>query len=134
MKKILRFYLINAVSLWATTQILPGLTYNGGLKSLLVGGLAFSLINVALVPFLKILFLPLNILTLGIFAWLVNVLALYALTTVISDFRLLPFNFPGFSYNGINIPLYYLSPFWVAVLASFLIGMITHFLQWLTER
>lgn len=134
MRRVLRFYLINVVSLWATTRILPGLAYMGGLKSLLIGGLAFSLINVLLVPFLKILFLPLNILTLGLFAWLVNVLALYALTTVISDFRLLPFDFPGFSYNGINIPPYHLTPFWVAVLASFLIGLITHFLQWLTHR
>lgn len=133
MRKILRFYLINVVSLWVTTQIVSGLTYTGGVKSLLIGGLAFSLINVLLVPLLKILFLPLNILTLGLFAWLINVLALYALTTVISDFRLLPFSFAGFTYNGLNIPAYDLTPFWVAVLASFIIGIITHFLQWLSH-
>lgn len=91
------------------------------------------LINFLLVPILKILFLPLNLLTLGFFAWVTNVLALYALTTIVSDFQLAPYTFPGYSYNGFNLPPYDLSPFLVAVVVSFLIGVITHFLQWLSH-
>ena len=91
------------------------------------------LINLILVPILKILLLPLNLLTLGLFAWITNVLALYALTTVISDFQLIPFTFSGFNYNGFMLPQYELSPFLVAIAASFLIGIITQFLQWLTH-
>jgi len=91
------------------------------------------LINLILVPLIKILFLPLNLLTLGIFAWLTNVIALYALTTIVSDFQLLPFSFSGANLSGIVIPPQELSPFLVAIVASFLIGMITHFLQWLSH-
>lgn len=133
MKTLLRYFLINLVSLWATTRIIPGLTYTGGPKSLILGGLAFMLINFLLVPLLRILFLPLNLLTLGLFAWVVNVLALYALTTVVSDFKLVPYAFSGYTYNGITLPPYDLSPFLVAVTASLLIGIITHFLQWLSH-
>lgn len=132
MKTLLRYFLINLVSLWATTQILPGLTYSGGIKSLLIGAAAFMVINFILVPLLKILLLPLNLLTLGLFAWITNVLALYALTTI-SSFQLVSFSFRGFNFNGFNIPSYDLSPFLVAVAASFLIGMITHFMQWLAH-
>lgn len=91
------------------------------------------LINLILVPILKILFLPLNLLTLGLFAWITNVLALYALTTAVSDFKLSTFTFAGVNFNGIIIPSYELSPFLVAIVASFLIGAITQFLQWLTH-
>lgn len=133
MKTLLRYFLINLASLWLTTRIIQGLTYTGGIKSLIVGGLAFMGINFLLVPLLKILFLPLNLLTLGIFAWLTNVIALFALTTIVSDFALLPYTFPGFYYNGFTFPSYDLSPFLVAVIASFLIGIVTHFLQWLTH-
>src|SRR3989344_4524536 len=129
MKKILRFFLINLASLWVTTEIISGLTYTGGIKSLIIGALAFMVINLILVPLLKILLLPLNLLTLGLFAWITNVLALYALTTV-SNFQLVPFTFAGVNYYGFEIPSYDLSPFLVAVVASFLIGVITHFLQW----
>lgn len=132
MRTLLRYFLINTVSLWVATKLIPGLTYSGGAKSLLVGGVAFMLINFLLVPMLKILFLPLNLLTLGLFSWIINVVALYILTTV-SDFKLIPYTFPGYNYSGFIIPAYDLSPFLVAVAASFLIGMITHFLQWLSH-
>ena len=133
MKTVLRYFLINLVSLFATTKIIPGLAYSGVVKSLFLGAVAFMLINLILVPLIKILFLPLNLLTLGIFAWLTNVIALYALTTIVSDFQLLPFSFSGANLSGIVIPPQELSPFLVAIVASFLIGMITHFLQWLSH-
>lgn len=133
MRTLLRYFLINLVSLWLATKIIPGLTYTGGAKSLILGGLAFMVINFLLVPMLKILFLPLNLLTLGLFAWITNVLAMYALTTVVSDFQLVPYAFAGINYNGLILPPLDLSPFLVAVAASFLIGIITHFLQWLSH-
>lgn len=133
MKTLLRYFLINLISLWVATMIIPGLTYTGGARSLIIGGIAFMIINLLLVPLLKILFLPLNLLTLGIFAWLINVLALYALTTVVTEFQLLPYAFSGANLGGLIIPAYDLSPFLVAVAASFLIGFITNFLQWLTH-
>ncbi|MBU1000833.1 phage holin family protein [Patescibacteria group bacterium] len=133
MKKLLRYFLINTVSLWLATIIIPGLIYTGGIKSLFLGGFAFMMINFLLVPLLKILLLPLNLLTLGFFAWITNVLALYALTTIVSDFKLVPYVFPGYNYNGFILPQYDLSPFLVAIAVSFLIGIITHFLQWLSR-
>lgn len=133
MKTLLRYFLINLSSLYATTRLLPGLTYTGGVKSLIIGAIVFMLINWILVPFLKILFLPLNLLTVGLFAWLINVMALYALTTVVSDFQLLPYTFQGLYIGGFNIPAMDLSPFLVAIAASFIIGVITHFLQWLAH-
>lgn len=133
MKTLLRYFLINLVSLYVTTRYIPGLTYTGGVKSLLVGATAFMLINFTLVPLLKILFLPLNLLTLGLFAWMINVLALYALTTIVSDFQLMPFNFAGAAIFGVTIPPLELTVFWVAVASSLMIGVITHFLQWLSH-
>lgn len=133
MKILLRYFLINLVSLYLTTMAIPGLTYTGGVKSLLFGAGVFMLINFILVPLLKILFLPLNLLTLGLFSWLINVIALYALTTIVSDFQLLPYAFEGITLAGIIIPSLELTPFWVAVTASLLIGIITNFLQWLAH-
>ena len=133
MKTLLRYILINLTSLYATTQFVPGLVYSGGFKTLLIGALAFGAINIILVPLLKILLLPLNLFTLGFFAWITNVLALYALTTVVSGFRLVPYHFPGTSLNGFMIPAMDLTTFWVAVVASLSIGIITHVLQWLVH-
>lgn len=131
MKTLLRYYLINLSSLWVATQLIGGLTFNGGFRTLLIGGLVFAGINIILVPLLKILLLPLNLLTLGLFSWMSNVLALFALTKIMPQFMLLPYYFPGFTQNGFSLPGFELTPLWVAIVASFLIGVITNFLHWL---
>lgn len=131
MKTILRYFLINLVSLWIVTELIPGVSYTGGFSILARGALIFMIINFLLVPILKILLLPLNLLTLGLFSWLTNVLALYALTTLMPKFKLLPYQFPGFEYQGFIIPSVELSVLWVAIIASLIIGVITHFLHWL---
>ncbi|TSC86053.1 MAG: putative membrane protein [Microgenomates group bacterium Gr01-1014_7] len=132
MKTLLRYFLINLTSLVVATQLIPGLSYTGGIKSLIIGAFFFMLINFILVPLLKILFLPLNLLTVGLFSWVVNVLALYVLTTI-SSFVLLPYRFPGANLWVLSIPAMDLTTFWVAVAASVLIGIIAHFLQWLVH-
>lgn len=126
-----RYFLINLVSLWITTETITGLTYTGGFRVLVIGAAVFTVINFLLVPLIKILLLPLNILTLGFFAWLTNVIALYALTTIFPYFKLAPFTFEGFNFSGFIIPTSELSVLWVAVVASLMIGIITHVLHWL---
>lgn len=133
MKTLLRYFLINMTALWVTTRIIPGLAFTGGFKSLLIGAAAFAAINIILVPLIRILLLPLNLFTLGLFAWLTNVLALYALTSFVSAFQLMPYTFEGFNFNGLVIPAIDLSTFWVAAVSSFVIGIITHALQWLVH-
>ena len=131
MKSLLRYFLINLISLWATTEIVKGLIYSGGFQSLLLGAGVFTIINILLVPLLKILLLPLNLLTLGFFAWVTNVLALYALTTIYPTFALTPYYFLGYEVGGFIIPPTELSTLMVAVVASLLIGLFTHLLHWL---
>ncbi len=133
MKFILKYYLINLVSLWVTTQIVPGVSFGNEPQNLLLGALVFAMINFLLIPVLKILLLPLNLLTLGLFAWVTNVLALYALAKFIPQFKIIPFHFTGFEYSGFIIPEADLSVLWVAIISSLIIGMVTHFLHWLVS-
>lgn len=133
MKGLLRNYLINIGALWLTSQMVPSLAIVGGLRGLLLGSLAFMIANILLVPFLKIILLPLNLLTLGIFAWLANVLALYFLVGTVAYFQLLPYHFPGIYYEGFMIPAVDLSTFQVAIVVSFIISFVIHFIQWLVK-
>lgn len=134
MKHILRNYLVNLGGLWATSQILPALSISGGAKGLLIGALAFMGANLVLVPIIKVLLLPLNLLTLGIFAWLANVLALYLLMIVVPYFELLAYHFPGLTISGFVVPAMDLSTFQVAIAVSFLMGFIIHLFQWLIKN
>lgn len=133
MRTLLRSLVINGGALWVTTTILPGLIITGGFKGLMISTVALMVINFLLVPLIKILLLPLNLLTLGIFAWLTNVLALYFLVTIVPAIQIMPYVYEGSNYSGFIIPAMTLSTLQVTVLASLLIGLITHFLYWLIK-
>lgn len=133
MKTILRAFLINLGALLVVSKILPGLQLSGGLRGLLIGSLALMVANILLIPLIKILLLPLNLLTLGLFAWLSNVLALYILANAVPNIKLLPYTFTGANLNGFIIPAADLSTFEVAITSSLLISLIAHFLHWLSR-
>ncbi len=133
MKTLIRNYILNLATLYGVSYIMPGLQINGGVQSLFLGALGLMFINLLVIPLLKIMFLPLNVLTLGIFTWVINVVALYLLTSVIPQIKLVPYTFSGYNLNGFIIPSHDLTILQVAVVASFLIGLISHFLHWLSK-
>lgn len=131
MKPLFRSFLVNTASLWIVTQLIPALLVTDGLLGLLKGGAAFMIANLVLVPIIKVLLLPLNLLTVGLFAWLANVIALFLLIRAIPTFKLLPYHFPGATFGGITLSPMELSTFQTAILVSFLLGFLVHFLRWL---
>jgi uncharacterized membrane protein YvlD (DUF360 family) len=63
---------VNAAALWVATRIVPGVTYSGEFLPFLAVALVFGIVNAFIGPVAKLLTLPLIILTLGIFALVVN--------------------------------------------------------------
>lgn len=133
MKALLRNFLINLAALWVTTKLVPGFTYDGEIRTLIFGSLGIMLINIMIVPLLKIMFLPLNLLTLGFFTWVINVIGLYFLTTLIPQIKLMPYYFPGANIGIVVLPEAQLNILQVAIVASFLVGLISHFFGWLSK-
>src|SRR5262249_4509630 len=87
--------LVNAAALWIATQIVPGVTYTGDLLPLFVVAFVFGIVNATLRPALKILTFPIILLTLGIFALVVNGLMLW-LTSAVAGAIGIGFHVRGF--------------------------------------
>ena len=75
--RILIRILLNGLGLWAASEVLPGLHWNGGLFYLLVAGFVIGAINVLVKPILTILSLPLILLTFGLFYLVINGIVLW---------------------------------------------------------
>lgn len=91
---------LNAVAVWVATLIVGGVdvtTENTGRKigTLVVVGAIFGLVNATIKPVAKLLSLPLLLLTLGLFALVLNAL-LFWLTAVVSGAVGAPFEVDGF--------------------------------------
>ena len=78
--------LINAAALWVAARFVPGidLSETADVWQILLIALVFGLINAVLKPILKLLSLPVIILTLGLFAIVVNAILL-AITAGLMD-------------------------------------------------
>jgi putative membrane protein len=71
--------LINAGALWAAATLVPGISFTGDTGRFLVVALIFGLLNALVRPILLLLSLPLLILTLGLFTFVLNALILMLL-------------------------------------------------------
>jgi putative membrane protein len=88
-------WLVTAAALWVATAIVPGVSYSGGPLLLLGVALVFGVVNAVIRPVAKILTFPIIILTLGIFALVINGLMLM-LTSALSSALGLGFHVRGF--------------------------------------
>lgn len=87
--------LINAAALWVAIQLVDGIEYRGSWWSLLLVALVFGILNASIRPLLKLLSLPVIILTLGLFIFVINALMLL-LTGWVSGLFNLGFYVQGF--------------------------------------
>lgn len=133
MKGLLRGFLIHLLTLWLTSQIVLGFKLESGWETYVLGAVVLTLILIFIKPLLKLLFLPINFLTLGVFSWIINVAVLYLLTIFVPQIKVLAFQFPGFSYQGFTIPPMYLGHFQSFIVTSFVISIISNFLAWLSR-
>src|SRR2546425_8553234 len=98
-----------SVAFAVTDAILPGLRVTGGFFAVVGVAAIFGIVNAVLGTILRILTLPITIMTLGLFALLVNA-ALLAITAGISS---------NLTING----------FWTAVLAALIITIVSAILN-----
>jgi putative membrane protein len=80
----------NAAGLWATTFV-PGILFSGNLVTLLVGGAILGLFNLIVRPIALLISLPLLIVTLGLFYFVLNGILLWLVSLLI----------PGYAVGGL---------------------------------
>lgn len=82
--------IVNALSVMIAAYIIPGVTVDSFLTAVLVT-IVMGFMNVIVKPILTLLTLPITVLTLGLFLFVINLIILYLVDAVI----------PGFEIGGI---------------------------------
>lgn len=88
--KIILHWLILTGAIFLSAYLVPGIFVSNFLTALIAGA-CLGFINLVVKPVLKILTLPINILTLGLFSIVLNALLFWALTTVVPGFTISTF-------------------------------------------
>jgi len=93
--------LVNAAAIWLATEVVPGIGASTT-TTIVVAALVLGLVNAIVRPILLVLTLPLTLVTLGLFLFVLNALCLWLTSKVV----------PGFHVQG------FWAAFWGALIVS----------------
>jgi len=114
MGKTIGNLIVNGFTLWLVSQIVSGF-YIKDLSSLIVGTVILAIVNTFLKPVLILFSLPISLLTLGLFIFIINALLL----------ELVAFIVPGFT----------IANFWpTAILSAILLTIVSTFLNYFVKK
>ncbi|MEO8581701.1 MAG: phage holin family protein [Patescibacteria group bacterium] len=117
MKQLLMRFIQTILAIALLSFLVPTVRVNDYL-SLIIAGIVLSLLQMILRPILKIMFLPINIVTLGLFSWVINVFILWLATQIV----------PGFAIQPTILLGIQLGEFGTLVLMSFLLSLTQTFI------
>ncbi len=110
MLRMLLHWIISALAVWITARVVPGFHVDGP-GAALIAAIVIGLVNATLGIFFKVITLPLTILTLGLFWFIVNGVMLELASMLV----------PGFHIRS------FAAAFWGGIV----LGLVNMILKWL---
>jgi putative membrane protein len=110
---IFKAFLITFLSIVVLALLIPSITF-ASWPTLVIASIVLTLLQKIVRPVLKILFLPINIITMGLFSGVINVLILWLVMAIV----------PGFHIQSLIVGGHHLGVFWSLSLVSFALALI----------
>lgn len=111
--KLLKPLIVTGVTLFLLAWILPSINYLDW-TTLVLASVVLTLLQKIARPILNLLFLPINIVTLGVFSVFINMALLWLATYLV----------PGFQIQAMTLMGVALNDFWTLLVVSMLIGFL----------
>ena len=134
MKQLLRTFIYHVFAIYIVNELFTGMEISGGIGMVFSAGILLAVLMLVGKPILKLLLLPINLITFGIAGLFTNVLVLFLLTFLLPEVMITSFTFPGYTLIGFMIPSMHFSYTASLVVTSVLITGITHTLYAVSEQ
>ncbi len=118
MKKILKYTLLSAFALVTQNSIWGNLDFDFGAITVIKVAIILSIFEILIKPIVKLLLLPINLLTLGLFRIVINTVGFYLAVFLLADFHLNSIVTTATNIQQIAIPALSFSGFWAFVVNS----------------
>lgn len=123
MRKILKQILLTIFALLLSNLIWHNLFFANIPSDIIKVSTILALFELIIKPIVKLLLLPINIITLGTIRIVINTLGLYLAVFLLDSFIINAINIPAHSWQGFNIPTLAFSGFWLFLVTSITINM-----------
>ena len=122
MKRVFRSTLVTGLTLWIITLLFPQVRF-ADTWVLVISAVVLSLLTLIARPALKVLFLPVNLVTFGLFSWFINVIVLWLATILVPGFHIGQIQTPELVFGPFLVSGVTLSPVASFILVSFILSL-----------
>ncbi len=133
MKYFIKTWMFYMVAIWIIKELIPAFTVSGGWVNILTAGGILAFLMLFIRPVIKILFIPINFLTLGLISWVVNVIVIYLLTLMAPHVSIAPWVYHGWNWQGFIIPSTTIPYLATIIIVTFALTFVTRFLEQITD-
>lgn len=133
MKYLLKRYLIIAIAVYLVMQIIGGFLIQNGWDAFLYSVLILTLLMYIAKPIIDLFLLPINLLSLNLASWLVNILTIYIWTLLAKDVTISPWQFEGFKFGLFSLSPFYFLRWQMIILVGIVLTVVIQMLNWILK-
>ena len=133
MKKIIRYFLINFVSLFLVSELINAVSFSS-FFNLALASIYLTILNLILKPILNFILTPFAFLTLGFLRLIINSLTLFLADIFVEGFQVISFSSPSLTIGKTQIPSQNVTLFWSYILVSFIIELFSNLIIWIFKE
>lgn len=130
MKFVLKKYFLTTSALFTLTQLIPAIVISNSWKGLFYAGFIFSLLFYIIRPILNLIMLPINLVTLNLSSWIVQIIIFYFWSVITNTVRISSWQFGGFNLGAITLSSFNLVKWQVIIVGAIVYIFINKFLEW----
>lgn len=109
--------IFSGLSLYLTSLIIKGFVITADLKTFILASIFLAIIYYLLTPIIKLILLPLNLLTLGFFSVVVYVILFNYVINKFNFVNIKPWVFPGYKFGDFSLPAIEFN-YWLTLVSS----------------
>ena len=128
-KKTLRSIILFSLSLYLVSLFWGNINFSQNLSILLQASLVLTIFENLIKPIIKLLLLPITLVTLGLVRLFINVLGLYLVEYFITSFQISDISTLPQNWLGLSIPAINVYNFWAYLVTSFTINIVYNVLN-----
>ena len=133
MKSLIKKYFKITLIIYLLTLVIPSFKITGGIQSFFISTLILTILYYLLRPIINIILLPLNLITLQLTAWIVNIVMFFLWLLLTPNVKVGGFTLTEFNLGSIHLSHLNLPSWEVSILAGILLTISVQCLDWITE-
>ncbi len=134
MIKIVKKYLLVTLCLHILTLIIPAFRIDGTWYDIFYSSFILTLLLIIFKPIINLIMLPLNILTLNLSSWILNILIFYLWTRLVPNISISAWKFQGIKIGIISLSPMDFSYITTLIIVSILFIILVQIANWLFHK